>query len=357
MKIDRRVRKTLMLATKICVGSSLSIYIANYLQLDFATSAGTITLLTLLTTKWETMRLSLYRLLTFVVTVLIAWITFTHCSSEWIAYGIFIFCLVLISYFFGWKATISVNAVIGTHFLSTLEFDGRFIVNEFLLVLIGITMAIILNLFNNNRGHRREIIANMRYTEEQLQSILGEIAMYLRNQEMEQSVWAKIVALEKELLTFSEGAYEYQENTFHSHPQYYIDYFEMRKSQCSVLHSLHYELRRMRSMPKQAEVVADYILYLKKYVVEVNRPEKQMQRLNELFEWMKQEPLPVTREEFESRSMLYHVLMDLEEFLKCKVRFVQGLDEFQKKHYWKDEEKEETVSEGKDHNLKQNEGK
>ena len=231
MKLDRRVRKTLMLATKICVGSSLSIYIANYLQLDFATSAGTITLLTLLTTKWETMRLSLYRLLTFVVTVLIAWITFTHCSSEWIAYGIFIFCIVLISYFFGWKATVSVNAVIGTHFLSTLEFDGRFIINEFLLVLIGITMAIILNLFNNNRGHRREIIANMRYTEERLQEILGGIAMYLHNQEMEQSVWAEIVALEAKVLSFSEGAYEYQENTFHSHPQYYIDYFEMRKSQ------------------------------------------------------------------------------------------------------------------------------
>ena len=34
------------------------------------------------------------------------------------------------------------------------------------------------------------------------------------------------------------------------------------------------------------------------------------------------------------------LLMDLEEFLKCKVRFVNGLDEFQKKHYWKDEEKE-----------------
>ena len=93
-------------------------------------------------------------------------------------------------------------------------------------------------------------------------------------------------------------------------------------------------------MPKQAEVVADYILYLKKYVVEVNRPEKQMQRLKEIFEWMEREPLPATREEFESRAMLYHVLMDLEEFLKCKVRFVNGLDEFQKIHYWKDEEKE-----------------
>lgn len=340
MKLDRKTKKTLMLALKIGIGSSLSIYIATHLQLQFATSAGTITLLTLLTTKWETMRLSLYRLVTFVMTVLIAWLTFTHCPSEWVAYGIFIFSVVVLSYFFGWKATVSVNAVIGTHFLSTLEFDWRFIANELALVLIGITMAILLNLFNNNLGQRRDIIRNMRYAEEQMQMILGELAMYLRNQESERSVWADLRALEPKLLEFSEGAYEYQENTFHSHPQYYIDYFEMRKNQCMILNSLHYELRRMRSMPKQAELVADYIMYLKSYVVEVNRPEKQMKELEKIFANMKSEPLPVSREEFESRAMLYHVLMDIEEFLKCKQRFVDGLDEIQKKLYWKDEERE-----------------
>lgn len=340
MILDRKASKTLMLALKICIGSSLAIYIATLLHLKFATSAGTITLLTLLTTKWETMRLSVFRLITFVMTVVIAWLTFTHCSSEWIAYGIFIFCLVVLSYMFGWKATISVNAVIGTHFLSTLEFDWRFIADELAMVLIGITMAIILNLFNNNRGHRKEIIANMRYAEQQMQSVLGGLAMYLRNQETQQSVWEDICALESKLLEFSEEAYEYQENTFHSHPQYYIDYFEMRKMQCSILHGLHYELRRMRSMPKQAEVVADYIAYLQQYIVEVNRPEKQMRELQNIFDSMKEQDLPKSREEFESRAMLYHVLMDLEEFLKCKQRFVDGLDEFQRKHYWKDEERE-----------------
>ena len=85
MILDRKASKTLMLALKICIGSSLAIYIATLLHLKFATSAGTITLLTLLTTKWETMRLSVFRLITFVMTVVIAWLTFTHCSSEWIA--------------------------------------------------------------------------------------------------------------------------------------------------------------------------------------------------------------------------------------------------------------------------------
>ena len=39
---------------------------------------------------------------------------------------------------------------------------------------------------------------------------------------------------------------------------------------------------------------------------------------------MKREPLPVSRGEFESRAMLYHVLMDLEEFLFIKQHFVDA---------------------------------
>ena len=39
-------------------------------------------------------------------------------------------------------------------------------------------------------------------------------------------------------------------------------------------------------------------------------------------------------EEFESRAMLYHILMDLEEFLVFKRRFVDGLDDKKRKLYW-----------------------
>ena len=43
----------------------------------------------------------------------------------------------------------------------------------------------------------------------------------------------------------------------------------------------------------------------------------------------------VTREEFESRALLYHILMDLEEFLMFKKRFVEGLDGKTLERYWK----------------------
>ena len=314
---------------------------------------------------------------TFAVTILLAWASIAHIKSMWIGYGVFIFCVVLFAEVMGWRATISVNSVIGAHLLTSRDFGMAFVENEFLLVLIGVVIAFLLNLFQNNDRNEKDIIANMRYTEERLQQILRRFAQYLSQEEIpgaedrgenmraagsalqaeqeqdaadsgsrrkirqgspmpSHNLWDDIIRLEKELQDFILEAYEYQENTFHSHPVYYIDYFEMRSDQCHVLHNLHYEVKKIRYIPKQAGVVAEYMLYLADYVVERNVPAAQMEKLEGIFRDMKKEELPKSREEFENRAILYHILMDMEEFLVYKQRFVRSLDERQKKLYWEE---------------------
>lgn len=333
--MDKKEMKKLLIRTlKIAVGSSAAIYAADVLQLEYAASAGSIALLTLVTTKWETLKLSLFRVLTFLGTALLAWVAFTHFDSEWVTYGAFIFVLVFVSEMLGMKATISVNAVIGTHFLTKGDFGISFIKNEFLLVFLGVSIAIILNLFHDTHSQKRYLIRNMRWTEQQLQAILREMASYLFCREMGRNVWEDLRNLETKLHAFIRDAYEYQNNTFQSHPGYYIDYFEMRMKQCDVLHNLHYEMKKIRTMPRQAEIIAEYILYLTDYVTEMNVPKLQLEKLHQIFCDMEKETLPVTREEFESRAMLYHILMDLEEFLVYKKRFVNELDEHQLQRYW-----------------------
>lgn len=324
----------LLQAVKIAVGSSVAIYLAELLGLQFAASAGSIALLTVVATKWETVKLSALRVLTFVFTVILACLTISLFKSEWVAYGVFVFLLAVVSEFFGWKSTMSVNAVIGTHFLTTKDFHEGFILNELALVLIGISVAFVLNLFHNNRSRKNELIQNMYVTEQKLQMVLVEVTGYLLKEEMEGNVWEDLKILERELQVFLGDAFDYQNNTFHSHPGYYIDYFEMRLNQCYILHNLHNEMRKIRRMPAQAKQIAAYILYMKDYVTEKNIPREQIDKLEEIFEAMKKEPLPKTREEFESRALLYHILMDLEEFLIFKKRFVENMSEEQRRRYW-----------------------
>lgn len=317
-------------AAKIALGSSIAIYAAHILHLDYEISAGTIALLTIVTTKWETLKLSLFRM----ITIVLAWTVFFYVDNEWVAYGIFVFLLVIICEILGWGATLSVNAVNGAHFLTRLEFGRAFIINESLLVLIGITVAIVLNLFHVNGESRKALVTDMREMEKQLQMILEALAAYLSGRNAERDVWKEIRDLEEKLKQYVIDAREYQNNTFSSHSGYYIDYFEMRMQQCNMLDNLHSEMTKIRDMPVQAQIIADYILYMKAYVIEKNAPYEQIRALHKIFEAMKQEPLPASRIEFESRAILYHVLMDLEDFLLFKKKFVEELSEQKRMIYW-----------------------
>lgn len=338
MKDKRKTNKMIIQAIKIAVGSCLAIYVAEGLELQNAAASGIITLLTILTTKWETLYLSAFRIVTFAITVVLCSVIFQHVSTEWFAYGLFLIILVPFSDLVGWKATISVNAVIATHFLIALDFSMAFIINELLLVLIGITIAILLNLIQNNKSNKSKIISEMRYTEQSLKTILVEMASYLKGQPMRHNVWDDIVSFEQELQSFVEHAYDYQNNTIQSHPQYYINYFEMRTKQCNILHNLHYEMKKIRNLPAQATIIADYISYLANHIVEKNVPTEQLNRLDEMLENMKNEPVPTNRDEFESSAMLYHILMDIEDFIIYKRRFIEALDEKQLQIYWKNAE-------------------
>lgn len=324
MKNAIKWKKTILLAGKIAIGSSLAIYTAELLHLQFSSSAGIVALLTLITTKKGTVQLSISRLITFAIVTYLTWVTFLPIHSEWIAYGLFIFLVVFLCEIMNWRATISVNAVIGTHFLMTNDFTPVFFLNEFLLVAIGILFAFILNLFHDNHSQKERFTKDISKIENRMQSILEEIAGYLSNKPQEFSVWKEVSDMEVRLQELFIDACEYEGNSFGKEAHYYAKYFEMRLSQCHILHNLHYEMRKIRTMPKQAKIIMEYICYMKTYVTAHNEPTLQLQYLDDIFMKMKEEPLPISREEFESRAILYHILMDLEEFLIVKKRFIDN---------------------------------
>ena len=328
-----KIRQWLIIAAKIAVGSSAAILLADLFKLDHSASAGIVTLLTLMTTKWETLRLSALRLISFVITMIIGAAVFYLISIDWLSYGIFIFFLIFITYALGWISTISVNAVIGTHLLLDGHFGTADVFNEFMLVVIGIVIALVLNMFHDYRHKKKSIIANMRTIEEKMQKIMRELADFLVNDSTELGKQAEFEALDRELEAFIAESIDYQDNTFHSHPAYYIDYFRMRQSQCHIIFNLHDELERIKTLPARAGQISEYMYYVADNIVEFADPIPQLERAEELFGEMRSDDLPGSPDEFESRALLYHILSDLEEFLRFKQRFILKLTPEQIKEY------------------------
>lgn len=318
-------REDFFLIMKITIGSCISFLLARELNLEFETSAGIITLLTILNTRWATLKLAVLRVASFFMTVFIAWLVFSNISRGWAAYGLFIFLLCSAGSLVGWQKATSVNAVIGTHFLTTHNFDLQSVLNEFYLVMIGISVAVVLNLFHSNKRQKKRLKENLRRIEEMMQDTLERVAESLRRESTSQKLWEDIIHLEEYLAQCVERARQYRENTFAAHTQYYIRYVEMRMEQFNVLHNLHYEIEKIREMPEQAQILAEYISYLKPHVAEMNVPEKQLEELARIAAEFKKAPLPETRGEFEGRAVLYHMMLELEEFLVLKKQFVDSL--------------------------------
>ena len=325
--MNKRAKQILIKALKIGVGSCIAILLAHFFGLKNEISAGTIALLTILNTRWETFRLAYTRIISFFVTVLVCYAIANHLGGGWIEYGVAIFLIVIFCEVMGWMSTLSINAVIGAHFFTSMDFTPAFIWNEFCLLLFGISVAVVLSLFTNNKGSKKMLVGHMHYVEQQIQVILGELAAYLSNQKLDHSVWDDVVKLEEQIKGFIEEACQYRDNSIGKRPRHYIGYFEMRLQKISMLHSLHYEMKRMRSMPVQGKIVADFILYMKERVNAVHTLEEQIVRLEGIVEQMKAEPLPENHDEFENRAILYHILMGIEDYLMLKKRFVDGLGE------------------------------
>ena len=319
---DAKIVRSFWYSARLALASSCAIYAAKLMGLQFDTQAGVICLFSMLSTRKDTLKLSVSRVVSFMVTAVTAWLVFQYMSSEWVAFGIYILITVLFSEMMGWGAALSANVVAGCHFLSVNDFSGAVIINEFFIVLTGIVFAVLFNSVHNDEGEKQRLNRDIETVQQAMVNALEGIAEYLSSQETNDSVWDQLAALHVQLDESIHRAMRYEGNARGKDTDYYYQYFEMRKSQCTILENLHAEMDKIRYQPRQAHIITEFIYHVSGSVTEKNDPQKQIDYLEEIFDRMKKDTLPVSRQEFESRAVLYHILMDLEDFLLTKKTFL-----------------------------------
>ena len=121
-------------------------------------------------------------------------------------------------------------------------------------------------------------------------------------------------------------AYEKADNTLLRDTKYLISYLEMRKQQIGVLKNIRNKIKLVPVSLKQSFPLADYIEEIADSFHELNNVIALIKSLEALKKYYKEEPLPVTREEFEYRAVLYQILTEIEYFLFLKRDFVDMLE-------------------------------
>lgn len=340
-------RNDILKIIKIALGSSLAILIANFFGLAYSASAGIITLLSIQDTKKETITVAFKRVVSFIIAIVIAYILFLALGYYPITFGLFLLLFIFVSYTLNIAEGISMCAVLISHFLIEKNMNPVFILNEFLILFIGIMIGILFNLFMPRNLHIVKM--HMSKVEDTVKIILEKLAKSILTNETEDEyfepgagTYIETYDITYDLKELSElletgllRAYQNMNNTLLVDTRYYIQYFTMRKNQYEVLNHMKDRINRLSLIPMQARPVYEFVIRLSSQLHEYNNARDLLKELEKILSGFKNEPNPKTREEFENRAVLLLFMYDIENFLMIKKNFVDSISEKQIETFWK----------------------
>ncbi|MCD7993431.1 MAG: aromatic acid exporter family protein [Clostridia bacterium] len=339
---------------KIAGGSLLAMAAAMALGLRYSSSAGVITLLSIQDTKRETLRVTARRLLAFLAAMVLGPVSFAVAGYRPLAMGIFLLMFTPLCMKWGIQEGISVNTVLMTHILAEGSMGMADIANEALLLFVGTGVGVLLNLYIPGSG--AAIRSAQREIEETFICLLRQMALELGAPQENgaedgaenraengaedgaengaQPAGRGFQALEQALEQGERRAYEGMENSLVADTRYYLAYMGLRKNQFAILCRMRDCFSRMESKPNQASVVASLLESVSASFHERNNAPGLLDELEQVKLQMKAQPLPVHRQEFGSRALLYLSLLELEQFLVLKKEFALGLSHEEIRRFW-----------------------
>lgn len=354
LKIIKKSKIDIIKILKIAVGSSIAIFIANFFGLMYSASAGIITLLSIQNTKKETLKIAIRRFLAFILAIVISYILFENFGYNTASFGMFLLLFISLSYLLGLQDGISMCSVLVTHFLIEKNMKPLFIGNEIAIMVIGIIIGILLNLYMPNTT--KVVKEDIRLLEHDMKEILSKLAACILKERVIQnkkcnsssgqifhqcnctddcSLENNFSSLDIHLKDALARAYDNMNNTLLSDTRYYIQYFMMRRNQYNTLNRIKEQLCLLTAVPKQAVPLSDFLHHISDQFNEHNSAETLLVELNLIKEGYKSEENPKDREEFENRAVLYLILNDIETFLLIKRNFILTVEKSQIESLWK----------------------
>lgn len=303
---------------KTSIGTVIAMIIAKELGLSYWVSAGIITILSIQSTKRESLKIAFKRIESVIIALLISSILFLTLGFNSVVFGIYL--LIFIPSTVKLKVTdgIVVSSVLVTHLLIEKQVNTYWILNELGLMLVGVLVALALNSYMPK--NEEKIKEDIDYISEKIKEIFMDMAHSLRTHSVSINQQRLFNELENRLSIAKKRANDNFNNYLFSDVRYYVNYIEMREVQFQILEYMREHFSRISITVKQTELVANFTEEVVSVIGKEVNVNILINRLNRLRKDLSGQELPVTREEFENRAMLFQFLNDLEFFIETKKR-------------------------------------
>ena len=304
---------------KTAVGTSISIMIAQMLQLDNFVSAGILTILCIKVTKKKSLRASWDRFFACLMAMVFSSLFFEGIAYHPLVIGLLLLFFIPAAVMVKASDGIVTSSVIILHIYSAGKVSKELLLNELGIITVGIGVALIANLYmpsleSKLKEYRLEI-------EDNFKIIFDEIVKYLRTHE---SSWdGREITETMELIDKAKTlAFRDVENHFRRNDNLYYHYFKMREKQFEIIERVLPSVTSIALPVEQGEMIADFIEELSDHIHPGNTAIQFLEKLYRMRVSFENMELPKTREEFETRAALLHFVKEMEQYLIIKSSFI-----------------------------------
>ncbi|SFC26585.1 Uncharacterized membrane protein YgaE, UPF0421/DUF939 family [Alkalibacterium subtropicum] len=310
---------------KIVLATFISILIAQALDLEYPLAAGIIAILSVLDTKKESIATAYQRLASTVVAFFIASVIFYVFGFSVLTFSLYLLFYVPAAYKYNLQSGIAPCSVLVTHFVVAESIALYWQINGLLLMAIGAVVAILFNLWMPS--YEKDLNQKIHSIEEELRQFLGLFYTYLMGSTVHQDLNSKARKLSALLEETEKIALMDHENQLVKNSDYYIKYTQMRERQLDLLKVMIQNITAVRLETEQNRALAQLFDDISKQLHEKNAGLSLLEHISVLYRHFRQSELPKTREEFESRAILFQILRDIERFIEIKRDFFMAHSE------------------------------
>ncbi|MFC2948233.1 aromatic acid exporter family protein [Virgibacillus sediminis] len=311
MKIGYRTIKT-------AAGTPIAITIAQLFGVSNFVSAGILTILCIQPSRKRSYLSAWHRLLACLLAIVFSYVFFEVLGYNPISVGLMLLAFIPTTVYFRVTPGIATSSVIILNLYASNAMTYDFVLDQLLLIFIGIGTALVLNVYMPSLDN--ELNEKQKQLEKNFQVILHEIALYVRNKDID---WDGKEITETEKLL--EEAWDLVERDKENHllrsEHPYREYFRMRARQFELLQRMLPLVTKLPNKVITSEKVASFFEKLAENVTPANRASIFLKELDELKQEFADEDLPTTREEFEIRANLFRLLHEIEDYLLLKKKY------------------------------------
>lgn len=302
---------------KTAVGMTLGVIICKLLSLDNYASSAILVVLCIKHTKMHSVQAILSRLVSCLLILFLGSAIFSLLGQHALVLGLIVLLFIPLTVVLNVQEGVITSCVILLHVFNAKAINGHLILNEIMLLIVGLGIAFLMNLMmpslDKKLNHFKQDIENQ-ITE--IFNIFSQ-ACSMHNDHLNIKFDSLLLNIKKA----KSLAFRDVKNHFVRNENSFYHYFDMREEQVELLKRMTSLLERINTDDPILEKISQLMYEIGS---NVNSNDYTALRLHSLYEIrlsLDDLPLPTTHKTLNSRAHIIQILNELEEYLNIKSQF------------------------------------